>query len=145
MIMIAPYDTTYYKGFKRKTKELRSNYNKDSTIKFIMDNAKYEGITNLKNLQRIEDEEFWNRTVPILLEYAEDDKKQKSIASNIRMLVPTKNEVLSLTKAQVFMVLVNMFLCIFPKQTNRKTSHYNFVQLMTVTEKDSESTSSMKL
>ena len=80
-----------------------------------------------------------------MLEYAEDDKKQKSIASNIRMLVPTKNEVLSLTKAQVFMVLVNMFLCIFPKQTNRKTSHYNFAQLMTVTEKDSESTSSMKL
>lgn len=61
------------------------------------------------------------------------------------MLIPKKNQNLSLTKAQVFMVIVNMFLCIFPKQTNRKTSHYNLVQLMTISDKDGEATSSMKL
>ena len=143
--MIAPFDTSYYKGFKRKAKDLRNNYNRDNAVKFILENAKYEGVTNLRNLQKIDDEEFWNRTVPTLLEYAEEDRKQRSISSKIRMLIPKKNQNLSLTKAQVFMVIVNMFLCIFPKQTNRKTSHYNLVQLMTITDKDGEATSSMKL
>jgi hypothetical protein len=36
MIMISPYDTTYFTSFKKRTKELLENYSKNGVIKLIM-------------------------------------------------------------------------------------------------------------
>jgi hypothetical protein len=36
MIMISPYDKTYFTSFKKRTKELLEKYSKNSVIKFIM-------------------------------------------------------------------------------------------------------------
>lgn len=66
--MIAPCDTTYFQGFKRRTKELLDKYSRENVLKFIMENAKFDSITNLRNLEKIDDDHFWSKTAPLLLE-----------------------------------------------------------------------------
>lgn len=46
------------------------------------------------------------------------------------MLIPASNQVKTFQKSQIFMVLINMFLGILPKQSHVKTP-LNFAKLMT--------------
>ena len=88
MIMMSPYDKTYYTNFKKRTKQLLDGYSKKQAVKYIHQNCKYDNISNLKILQKLDDEQFWSITFPKMLQFASDDKKQKIIAANIIMLIP---------------------------------------------------------
>lgn len=50
MVFIGPCDTLYYDGLRKKFKSLSGAYSKDKVIEVILENAKFQGVTNLKNL-----------------------------------------------------------------------------------------------
>lgn len=50
MVFIGPCDTLYYDGLRKKFKSLLGAYSKDKVIEVILENAKFQGVTNLKNL-----------------------------------------------------------------------------------------------
>lgn len=95
--------------------------------------AKYHGAANLKILRLIEDEQFWMETLPKMIEYSLSHEKQSSISSRIDMLIANQAHMVELTRAQVLMILINMFLCTLPKQTHR--DYLTFVSLMNAREK----------
>lgn len=88
MLLIAPRDVGFFQGKRKKIKQIIHGYTRDKVLEFIAENAKYDGVGNLKNLQIVDDDKFWKQTVPSLLKIVGDDKKQKSISACIRTLVP---------------------------------------------------------
>jgi hypothetical protein len=102
----------------------------------VAQNAKYSRIRDLKNLDRIPNDEFWSRVVPTMLEYVNDERVQKKISACVEMLPRKQSKVVSLTKFQVFLILTNMFMCIMPRQSH--TNNLSFCHLMSSKEHDTE-------
>lgn len=103
-------------------------YSKGNAIRFISENTKFMGIQSLKNLEAIDDEKFWDFTMPKMLKYASDEALQDSISSCIEMLLPRDSKAITLSRTQILMILINIFLHTFPKQSNR--SEITFAYLM---------------
>ena len=68
LIMIGPTDVNYYGSIKKRFDKVFDYYSKEAFIKMIKENAKYTKIKDLRNLQEIEDEEFWSLTAPKMIE-----------------------------------------------------------------------------
>lgn len=145
MIMIAPCDLIGFEQICIKIRSIANNYKKEDILKFILENAKREKIKNIDNLSKLDDEDFWNLTMLEILELASNIEMQKLISSNVQMLIPNSNFTVKVSKAQIFITLIDMFLCIFPKQTSRKDhSIFNFGKLMEI-DYDNLAKSNMKL
>lgn len=117
--MIGPSDVDYFSSSQGKLRKLLDSYSKANVIRFISENTKFVGITALKNLEAIDDEDFWGNAMPQMLKYATDEALQDSISSCIEMLLPKYSSTVTLSRTQVMMILINMFLHTFPKQSHR--------------------------
>lgn len=95
--------------------------------------AKYHGATNLNILALVEDDQFWGETMPKMIEYSLSHEKQSSISSRIDMLLANQSHMIELSRAQILMILINMFLCTLPKQTHR--NYLTFAALMNTRDK----------
>ena len=77
-----------------------------------------------------------------MLRYALARDKQLSISSKIPTLPAGISRIVEVTRAQVLMILINMFLCTLPWQSCRL--YLSFSSLMSIKEKDRTSVIKMK-
>jgi hypothetical protein len=62
---------------------------------------------------------FWNETIPQMLLYASNTSNLQSISSKIPILTQRNSKTIELTRAEILMILISMFLCMLPKQSHR--------------------------
>lgn len=67
MFLIGPCDVNYKDGVQYKLKKVLENYSKPNFFKYLMENVKFHGGTNLAILIDINNETFWNKTVPKMI------------------------------------------------------------------------------
>ena len=99
---------------------------------FILGNLKFHRIDNLKNLDSIKDDDFWNIEMPMVIELVH--RYIRDIESKITILTSGYAEVVDITNRQCFVVLGCMFLGILPKQMHEEQVHFG--DLMTRREVD---------
>ncbi len=69
-----------------------------------------------------------------MVQYALAKEKQQSISCRVPTLPAQTPRIIEVTRAQVLMILINMFFCTLPWQTFRQ--YLSFSSLMSVKEKD---------
>lgn len=90
-------------------------------------NLSHHGINNLKNLENIEDDDFWCFGLPFVFQRIQ--KKISIIDNSIRLLPTGLQEVVNISREEVFVILSCMFLGILPKQVHEE--NVSFGELMT--------------
>ena len=134
--MVGPCDVSYYNSsIKPRLEKLDKKYSKEAFIKTIQENAKYSKIKDLRNLEEIENDEFWSRSVPFILEVLLKEENQKKISSCVEMLVSGRSKIVSISKFKIFLILANMLMCCMPKQAHKY--NLSFVELLGTKENDS--------
>lgn len=88
----------------------------------MLSNLKYHQIDNLKNLAAIDDDDFWDHELPLVIEMTY--KHIGEIDCSVRLLPSGSQEVVDISRLQVFVILGCMFLAILPKQLHE--SNVNF-------------------
>lgn len=74
--MIGPCDVTYFYTVNKKLRQVCNEYSKSNAIKFILENAQFYNVKNIKILDDLNDQNFWNKTLLKMFTYAADKEKQ---------------------------------------------------------------------
>ena len=135
LIMIGPCDVSYYySSIKPRIEKLANKYSKEAFIKTIQENAKYSKVKDLRNLDEIDDHDFWSWSVPFILEVLLKEENQKQISSSIEMLASGRSKTTLLSKFKIFLILSNMLMCCLPRQAHR--NNLSFAELLGTKEDD---------
>ena len=133
--MVGPCDVSYYySSIKSRIEKLSNTYSKEAFIKTIQENAKYSRVKDMRNLEEIDDDDFWSRSVPFILEVLLEEENQKRISSCIEMLISGRSKIVSLSKFRIFLILANMLMCCLPKQAHRY--NLSFAELLGTKDND---------
>jgi hypothetical protein len=108
----------HFEAIKGKLQKLEHDYEKEAAMAFIESNMRFHKTENIKNLDLIEDDDFWGLALPKLVQLLLAHLPK--LGCSIRMLPPEMSRVVRVTRLEALLIIGCVFLGIMPKQSHEE-------------------------